>query len=139
MAEKKTNHPPSDDSASESEPAPEPQADEDAEPASGTSLAEEAIAPRADHKDIEERIKELSPEEAAMFVQILEITMKRRRVMLLGYLAALFAFVIGMGWALYMFGTHEKGTFVGWVFLVPVALVGLILWLFGRWARHIEK
>ena len=32
------------------------------------------------------------------------------------------------------YGTHDG--FVGWVFLVPFALVGVILWAFGKWAEH---
>ena len=37
--------------------------------------------------------------------------------------------------ALYVYGTKEPGQFVGWVFLVPFALVGLILQIFGRLAK----
>ena len=107
-------------------------------PISGEKLAEAAIAPEADPESIEDQLKELTPEQAAMFVRILEITMKRRRIMLLGYLSALFALVIGVVWALYMYGTHERGTFIGWVFMVPLASAALLIWFFGRWSKRIE-
>ena len=132
MARKKPK-PPTTPSAASQEGPPGGEA-----PVSGVALAEQAIAPKADHRAIAERIEELTPEQAEMFVRILDITMKRRRLMLIGYLGALFALVFGMGWALYMYGTHEPGTFIGWVFLVPIAAAGLILWTFGRWAKRLE-
>jgi len=105
----------------------------------GSALAEEALGRDADHKSIEQRIAELPPEEAALFNKILEITMKRRRMMLAGYILALLAVLFGMVWALYMYGSREPGTFVGWVFLVPPALAAVIIILFGRWASNIGK
>jgi len=105
----------------------------------GAALAEEALAPDADHKSIEERIDELSPEEAELFRTILEITMKRRRMMLIGYTLALAAVLLGMVWALFMYGSRERGTFVGWVFVVPPALAAMIIILFGRWSKNIGK
>jgi hypothetical protein len=107
-------------------------------PLSGEDLAEAATAPKADHVAIEDQLKELTPEQADMFVRIIEITMKRRRVMLIGYLSALCALVTGVVWALYMYGTHERGTFIGWVFMVPLASAALLIWFFGRWSKRIE-
>jgi len=52
---------------------------------------------------------------------------------LLGYLVAMVAWLIGMVLALAYFGMTDG--FVGWVFLVPFAVVGVILYLFGRWAN----
>ncbi len=103
----------------------------------GSELAEEALEPDADHKSIEERIAELSPEEAEMFAMILEITMKRRRFMLVGYILALAVALLGMVWALYMYGSRTPGTFIGWVFLVPPGLAAVIIILFGRWTKKI--
>ena len=108
------------------------------EAVSGTVLAEEAVEPKADHRSIEEKLEELTPEEAAMFARILAITMKRRRVMLFGYLCALIAVLVGTMWALYMYGTHEPGTFIGWVFLISPAAAGVIIVFFGRWSKRIE-
>jgi hypothetical protein len=39
--------------------------------------------------------------------------------------------------ALIYFGTHEG--FVGWVFLLPFGLVGLVLWGFGRWSEKVAR
>jgi len=105
----------------------------------GEALADEALEPKADHRSVEERVADLSPEEAAIFNTVLEITMKRRRLMLIGYLLALVAVLVGMMWALYMYGARERGTFVGWVFMVPPALAAMIIILFGRLAGSVGK
>lgn len=77
--------------------------------------------------DLEKALADLTPEQAEMFVAALELAMKKRRVMLVGNLAAALAILIGMLWALYMYGGHEPGTFIGWVFLVPFAVAGAIM------------
>jgi hypothetical protein len=38
--------------------------------------------------------------------------------------------------ALYVYGTREPGTFVGWVFLIPFAAVGIVLTTAGRLAKR---
>ena len=43
----------------------------------------------------------------------------------------------GMLFALVVYGTSDG--FVGFVFLVPFALLGLTLWAFGKWAEKIGK
>ena len=85
--------------------------------------------------ELAEAIAKLSPEEADMFVRALEMTMKRRRLLLRGYLAALVTLIAGMVLALYVYGSREPGTFVGWVFLIPFAGVGIILSVFGHLAK----
>jgi hypothetical protein len=89
--------------------------------------------------DFEAELAKLSPEQADMFLRALELTLKKRRVMLVGYIAAALAIIIGFGWALYMFGTHQRGTFIGWVFLVPFASAGALFILFGKLAARIKK
>jgi len=85
--------------------------------------------------DLANALAKLSPEDAAMFMKALDMTMRRRRLLMLGYGASLLALVGGLLTALYVYGTREPGTFAGWVFLVPFAAVGLILYTFGRLAK----
>jgi hypothetical protein len=59
---------------------------------------------------------------------------RKRKILLAGYLVALAVLVCGQGAAFWVFATAPHGTFFGWVFIVPFAFVGTVLWLFGRWA-----
>lgn len=104
------------------------------------NLARSALDPKQKvaPEVIEEQLQELSPEEALMFVKILEITLKRRRMQMLGYIFALVSVVFGMLFAVYLWGSREPGEFIGWVFIIPPAAAGLCLWLFGRWANRIR-
>jgi hypothetical protein len=106
----------------------------------GAELAAKAVDTSSDDERaaIEKQLEQLTPEQAEMFLEVLELTMKKRRIMLAGYAAALLAMLGGMMWALYMYGTREYGTFVGWVFFVPFLLVGAILWSFGRWSKSVK-
>ncbi len=61
---------------------------------------------------------------------------RRRRLMLAGYLLALVLLVGGQIAAFYVYATAAQGGFLAWVFLLPFAAVGLVLWLFGRLARR---
>lgn len=85
--------------------------------------------------DIEKAVRELPPERAAELVAMLEASMRRRKLELLGYLAAAAIVVVGMVGALIVMGSGEGGTFLGWVFLIPLALAGLVMWLVGKKAR----
>ena len=58
--------------------------------------------------------------------------LRKRKIMLSGYIIAMVAWLVGMVCALAYFGMASG--FVGWVFLVPFAFVGVILWVFGKWA-----
>ena len=74
-----------------------------------------------------------------MFVRALELAMRKRRVLLAGYLATILALIVGMIWALYIYGaTLGSGQFMAWVFLVPLTLAGSIMFLFGRYARRLK-
>lgn len=85
--------------------------------------------------DIEKAVRELPPERAAELVAMLEASMRRRKLELIGYLAAAAIVVVGMVGALIVMGSGDGGTFLGWVFLLPLALAGLVMWLVGKKAR----
>ncbi|MCW5807963.1 MAG: hypothetical protein KIT31_36765 [Deltaproteobacteria bacterium] len=89
----------------------------------------------AKHEDLAHAIQKLAPEEAAYFLAKLEAAIRKRKIQITGYLAAMLFWVLAMMAALAYYGTHDG--FVGWVFLVPFALVGGILWAFGAWAERI--
>jgi hypothetical protein len=101
------------------------------------ALAEEALDPKK-HEDVARAISQLTPEEAAHFVQLLEASIRRRRVQLVGYLLSLVALLGGMVLALAYYGAADRGTFVGWVFFLPFVAVALIFFVFGRWAARIR-
>jgi hypothetical protein len=83
------------------------------------------------------RQDQLDPEEAAYFLAKLEAAIKKRKIQIAGYLAAMLMWVLGMFVALAYYGTHDG--FVGWVFLIPFAFVGGILWAFGRWSEAVAR
>jgi hypothetical protein len=89
------------------------------------------------HEDLARAVENLSPDEAQFFLAKLESALRKRKVQLLGYLVAILAWVVMMIGALAYFGLADG--FVGWVFLVPFAVVGAILYIFGRWANRIGK
>ncbi|HEU0029336.1 MAG TPA: hypothetical protein VFQ53_01800 [Kofleriaceae bacterium] len=89
----------------------------------------------AKHEDLARAIEQLSPEEATFFLTKLEAALKKRKIQLTGYLVALVVWLITTVFALAYYGVAEG--FVGWVFLVPFGLVGLILYLFGKWAQRV--
>lgn len=93
--------------------------------------------PPAAEAPADDPLEGLTPEQAQMFVAALELAMKKRRLMLIGYLAAAFAVLIGGILALTLYANREPGQFVGWVFLVPFAAAGLFLYVFGRLARRL--
>ncbi|MGE0872141.1 MAG: hypothetical protein AB7P03_26520 [Kofleriaceae bacterium] len=80
-------------------------------------------------------IQQLSPDEAAYFLARVEAAIRKRKIQLTGYLTALGVWAVGMFLALLYYGTHDG--FIGWVFLVPFGLVGLVLYMFGRWSTAV--
>jgi peptidoglycan/LPS O-acetylase OafA/YrhL len=112
-------------------------ADEPNKSGKGAELAEQAISAEVAHADIEAQIKNLGPEEAAMFARLLEHNLRKRRWMLGGYLAALFAVLGGLTWALWYSGSHPN-TFIGWVFIVPPGLAAVIIWAVGARVKRLE-
>ena len=87
-------------------------------------------------ESLEEAIANLSPEQQAMFMRALSLTMRKRRLMLVGNLSALLILIIGMFFAFVAYANREPGTFAGWVFLVPFGSAGFVLWLFGKLAKR---
>lgn len=90
-------------------------------------------------EQIEQAIQNMPPEKAAQLVAMLEVSLRRRKIELVGYLAAALVLLLGMLGALYYYGTSERGDFVGWVFLLPLGLAGGIMMLVGRWADRGRK
>lgn len=91
----------------------------------------------ASEDDLAKAVAQLSPEEALFFLAKLEAVMNKRKLQLTGYLVALVVWLIGMFLGLLYYGTHDG--FVGWVFLAPFAVVGVILWAFGKWSDKVGK
>ena len=81
-------------------------------------------------------VANLSPDDAQKVLEVLEKAMKRRRIQLLGYLVAAFVLVVGMIGALYYYGSQEGEGFVGWAFLIPLGLCGVVLIAFGKWSER---
>lgn len=105
--------------------------------ASETPIAE--LADRAwkyaDSDELRAALKDLSPEEAAMFVLLIEKQLKRRRLQLIGYGMSFLVFLIGMFVAFLLYANREPGEFVGWAFLIPFVLVAASFVIFGRLAK----
>ncbi len=97
-------------------------------------LVAQAFDPKK-HEDLARAIERLSSDEAAYFLHKLECAVRKRKVQLTGYLIAMGAWLATMLLALLYFGTHQG--FVIWVFVIPFAVVGAILYGFGRWSERI--
>jgi len=89
------------------------------------------------HDELAAAVEKLSPEEAEFFLKRLEVALRKRKIQLTGYLVAMLVWLLGMIGALVYYGMSSG--FVGWVFLAPFAAVGLVLWIFGRWANRIQS
>jgi hypothetical protein len=90
-------------------------------------------------EDFARKLAELTPEQRELFERALLLTVKKRRVLMVGYLATAIALVLGLAWALYIFGkTHGGSEFMGWVFLVPPLVAAIVLISFGRIARRLK-
>src|SRR6185312_13875515 len=85
-------------------------------------------------EDLAELIGKLNPVEAEFFLKKLEAALRKRKIMLSGYIVAMVAWVVGMVCALAYFGIASG--FTGWVFLAPYLIVGVILWVFGTFAER---
>jgi lipopolysaccharide export LptBFGC system permease protein LptF len=101
-------------------------------------MVDQAFDPK--QQDVVARaIEQLSPEEAQYFLDRLERAIRKRRLQLGGYLAAMLVWLVLMVVALYIYGTAAEGDFVAWAFVMPFGAVGVILWAFGRAAEKIGK
>ncbi len=101
------------------------------------ALAADALDPKKEDA-VADAISKLTPEEAQHFVGLLEKAIRRRRIQLIGYLLGLVVLLVGMFLSLLYVGSSPDGTFVGWVFLLPILAVGLIFYGFGRWANRLK-
>lgn len=99
-------------------------------------LVAQAFNPKK-HEDLARAIEKLSSDEAAYFLHKLESAIRKRKIQITGYLVAMGAWLVSMLGALIYFGTHEG--FVIWVFVIPFALVGAILYGFGRWSERVGR
>jgi hypothetical protein len=100
-----------------------------------TEKAAAAASPGVD-PEVAASLAKLSPDQAAQVLAVLEKALRRRKIQLWGYLVAGLVLIIGMLAAVYCYGAADEGTFVGWVFFVPVGLVGLTLYGFGAWSER---
>jgi hypothetical protein len=107
-------------------------------PANAEDMVEEAFDPKK-QDNLARAIEQLSPEEAQYFLDKLERAIRKRKIQLTGYLAAMVVWLIGMVTALYVYGSSPEGTFVGWVFIIPFAAVGIILVAFGKWSERAAR
>lgn len=84
---------------------------------------------------IEQAVQQLPADKATELVALLEASIRRRRIEMWGYIAAAIVMLVGMVFALYLYGRAGGDSFVGWVFLLPLGLAGLTMMLVARWAR----
>ena len=115
-------------------PAPDPVATAAASKVMAKDLAARLSDP-AFQSEIEQAIRELPPERAAELVAMLEASVRRRKIELYGYLLAAVVVIVGMLGALLIMGSVEDGTFIGWIFLIPLALAGLVMTVIGKRAK----
>lgn len=87
---------------------------------------------------IEQAVSNLPPEKAAELVALLEASIRRRKVELIGYISAAIVLLIGMVIAVYTYGRAAHDQFIGWVFLAPLAAAGVIMIAVARWAAKRE-
>ena len=71
------------------------------------------------------------------FTRVVLRVEKRRKINLLAMLIALVVMLVGLPLGLAYMGNGRPGEFRGWILLVPLSTVGLVLWLFGKWARKV--
>ncbi len=92
-----------------------------------------------DEAKMKEALDNLTEEEAEMFVEALELAVRKRNLMLVGYIVAIVGLLVGLGAAFAIYGTREPGQFVGWAFLLPPFIAGAALVIFGKWSRSLRR
>jgi uncharacterized membrane protein len=78
----------------------------------------------------------LTPDQAAQMLEMVEKQLKRSRIQFAGYIVAAVVLLVGSILGLVYMGRVADGTFVGWVFLVPLGLCGIIFVAFGKWSER---
>jgi hypothetical protein len=86
---------------------------------------------------IAEAIQKLSPAEAEFFLYKLERAILRRRIQLWGYLGSLAVWAVAMFFSLAYYGGADPESFRAWVFLLPFAAIGVVLWVVGTIADRV--
>lgn len=89
--------------------------------------------------DKEEKLPAPTQAQIDALMAVIDRVEKRRKTMLAGYLLSLVVLVGGQLLALYIFSQTAPDTFIGWIFLIPFAVVGALLWIFGRLTRAPRK
>lgn len=106
--------------------------------AAARELSERLADPKF-QADIEKAVRDLPPERAAELVAMLEASIKRRKLELWGYIGAAAIVLFGMVGMLLIMGSAGEGSFVAWLFLVPLALAGLLMTWVGKRAKAAGK
>jgi hypothetical protein len=89
--------------------------------------------------EIAQAVAKLDPTEAAYFLNRLQGAIRKRKIQLWGYLTAIAMWAVTMGLALMYWVSTPRGTFVGWIFIIPFISVGVMLFLFGRWGDAVQQ
>lgn len=110
----------------------------DAAPAADAAELAEAAFDRSRQQQVAEAIEKLTPEEAQIFLDVLEKRLLKSKVQIWGYITAGVVLLVSMLGVLVYWGSTDSGTFIGWIMMIPFLLVGTILWGFGRWANRIK-
>lgn len=106
-------------------------------PAAGAPAA--PTPPPGIDPELAAKLADLTPEQADMFARALALALRKRRVLLLGYLLTAISLLFGIVWALYIYGkTLGSGQSMAWVFLVPIAIAAILLITFGRISRGLK-
>lgn len=107
--------------------------------AKSTSTAKPAVPDVMSDEEFAKKLAALTPEQRSLFERALELTVRKRRILMVGYLATAISLILGLAWALYIYGkTHGGEQFMGWVFLVPPLVASIVLLMFGRLARRLK-
>jgi hypothetical protein len=101
----------------------------------GAAIADAARDPER-HARLAAAIEQLTPEEAIKVLDVLEREMKMRSLQLYGYILSGIVLIIGMLGVLVYWGSVPEGTPIAWTIPMPFLLVGIILFVFGRWANR---
>jgi|GEM_PF-3792728 len=107
-------------------------------PAPNSSDAAREAAEQIGDPDFAAKLEGLPPEQIQAFVEMLRVAARKQRVMALGYLAALIGLLGGLAIAFVMFANAERGTFIGWVFLLPFTIAATVLWIVGRITKRMS-
>lgn len=87
----------------------------------------------------EKELEGLSPKEREMLAKAIDLVIKKRRIMAIGYLMAALTILAGGVVAMVAYLWREPGSFWMWTLLLPFAGCGASLWVFGKLAKRAGK